>query len=93
MVASPPSAGSPPPSQQSKARIYVLEEKEWEIKKILGKRRVGKGYEYGVRWKDGWLRGSELGNARRLLREFEAQGRTQRGSKPHKATRAGWINP
>ena len=84
-AAQPPSASPPPLSQPSPASTLVPEEEEWEIKKIVGKRRAGKGYEYRVRWKDTWLPRSDLGNARRLLREFEAQ----RGPKSRKATRAG----
>ena len=49
-VAGPPSAITPPLSQQSQAPNASLEEQEWEIQKIIGKRRVEKGYEYMVRW-------------------------------------------
>lgn len=48
---------------------------EWEVKKIVDKRWVGKGYEHKVRWKESWLPRSELANAKRLLREFEARHR------------------
>lgn len=67
-VASPPSDITPLLSRQSEPRIPAFEQDEWEIRKIVGKRRVGKGYEYKVRWKDTWLPRSELGNAQRLLR-------------------------
>ena len=67
--------GSSPPSR---SRITALEEQDWEITKIVGKRRAGKGFEYRVEWKDTWLPKSELKNARRLLQEFEARGRLQR---------------
>jgi len=50
-----------------------LEEEEWEIGRIFGKRRAGKAYEYRVGWMDTWLPRSELGNAKWLLREFEAK--------------------
>ena len=76
-TASPSTSIPPPPPRQSEARTAALEEDKWEIRKIVCKRRVGKGYEYKVRWKDTWLPRSELGNARRLLREFEAIGRVQ----------------
>lgn len=46
-VAGPPSAIT---SQQSQAPNASLEEQEWEITKIIGKRRAEKGYEYMVRW-------------------------------------------
>ncbi len=50
-VAGPPSAITPPLSQQSQAPNASLEEQEWEITKIIRKRRAGKGYEYMVRWR------------------------------------------
>ena len=86
-VPSPPSA-STPLSQQSEARTSALEE-EWEIRKIIGKRRVGKGYKYRVRWRDTWLPRNELGNARRLLQEFKARSRAQRDDKGARPSRAG----
>ena len=89
VVASPPSPITPPLSPQSQAQNTALEEQEWEITKIVSKRRAGKGFEYKVHWKNTWLPKSELGNARRLLQEFEAQYRAQPGPKPHRPTRAG----
>jgi len=80
-VASPPSASTPLLRQQSDAGSSVLKEGEWEIRKIISKRRAGKGYRYRVRWKDTWLPRSELGNAQRLLREFKARRRAQRGGR------------
>ena len=62
--ANPPNASPPSLPCQPEARTSVLEEEEWEVRKIVGKRQAGKGYEYRVRWKDTWLRRSELGNAR-----------------------------
>lgn len=61
---------------------------KWEIRKVVGKKRAGKGFEYRVRWKDTWLHRSELGNAQRLLQEYEAGRKAHRGPKPCKATRA-----
>ncbi len=52
VVANPLSASTPPLSKPSGAGPLVLEEEEWEIRNIVGKRRAGKGYEYRVRWKD-----------------------------------------
>ncbi len=57
------------------------EEQEWEIIRILGKRRTREGQEYKVRWEDTWLRRSELGNAQELLRKFDEKDRAQRGCK------------
>ena len=62
----------------------VLDEAEWEIVRIVGKRRRGKGYEYKVCWKKIWLLERELGNAQELLKEFEAKRRAQRGGKTGK---------
>ncbi|KAL8794447.1 MAG: hypothetical protein Q9182_007623 [Xanthomendoza sp. 2 TL-2023] len=80
-VANPPSATTPPPPQQSKVRTPALALKEWGFRRLVGKRRVGESVEYKVRWEDSWLRRSELRNAKRLLHEFEAQVKRQRGSK------------
>jgi len=90
-VASSPSGNTPLLPQQSEASPLVLEEEEWEIRSILGKRRAGTGYEYKVRWKDTWLPKSELGNAQRLLQEFEAKGRVQHGGKRIGLARTGRV--
>lgn len=76
-VTSPPSATPPPLSPQSPASKNVLEEQEWEISKIIGKRRAGRDCEYKVRWRSTWLPRSELGSAQQLLQEFEAQLRAE----------------
>ena len=55
------------------------EEDEWEIVKIVGKRRTRSGYKYNVRWKNTWLPRRELENALKLLHGFEVRGRAQRG--------------
>ena len=78
-VGSPPSATTPPPPRQSEAGLSLLEEEEWEVRRILGKRWVEKGSEYKVRWKDTWLPRSQLANAQRLLQEFEARHRGHGG--------------
>lgn len=59
----------------------ALNEEEWEIVRIVGKRRRGKDYEYKVCWKRTWLRECELGNAQELLQKFEAERQVQRGGK------------
>jgi len=64
-------------------------EEKWEIVRIVDKRRAGKGYEYRVRWKDTWLPRSELGNAERLMQDFEAQDEAHCGRKQGKPARAG----
>lgn len=60
---------------------------EWQIRKIVSKRRAGKGFEYRLRWKGTWLPRSEVRNARRLLQEFEAQGQVHCGRKRVQAAR------
>lgn len=58
-VGIPPGATISPP-QQCEAQFSALEVKEWEIRRLVGKRRVGRAYEYKVRWKDTWLSESEI---------------------------------
>lgn len=60
-------------SQKSQAQCTAHEEQEWEISKVVDKGWARKGYEYKVRWTDTRLPKRELGNARRLLREFEVR--------------------
>ena len=83
MGASPPNASSPPPPQQSEAHTCILEE-EWEIATIAGKRRAGTDNQYKVRWSRSWLLRGDLGNAQRLLQEFETRRRAHRGRKQGK---------
>lgn len=65
-------------SKGLQGRNTATEGQDWEVTKIVGKRRAGKGFEYKVKWKDTWLPKSEPRKARRLLLEFEARGRLQR---------------
>ncbi len=65
-----------------------MDEEEWEIVRIVGKRRRGRGYEYKVCWKETWLLERELGNAQELLRKFEAKHQAQRGGKRGRPARA-----
>jgi len=59
--------------------IEVEEVKEWEIKKILNKRKIRGVDKYLVRWKgftaehDTWKKKEDLGNAREALEEFEGR--------------------
>ena len=69
----------PLPEQPQDQGRSALDKEEWEIVRIVGKRRRGKGYEYKVCWKKTWLLERELGNAQELLREFEAKHQAQRG--------------
>ncbi len=48
------------------------EQQDWEIEETVGKRRGTKGWEYNVVWANTWWPRSELGNAQRLLQEFES---------------------
>lgn len=68
-----PSQGQPYPT--------LHEGEEWEIVRILGKRRIGKSYEYRVQWRSTWLPKTALGNAQALLRDFDGKSRAQRGRK------------
>ena len=67
------------------------DEEDWEIVKIVGKRWTRRDCEYKVRWKDTWMSDSELRNAARLVREFDAQVRGQRGGKRGRPARVGKI--
>lgn len=50
------------PKQPQDQGGSALDKEEWEIVKIVGKRRTSKGYEYKMRWKNIWLLERELGN-------------------------------
>jgi len=78
----------PLPEQHQDQGGSASDEEEWEIVRIVGNRRRGKGYEYKVCWKRTWLRECELGNAQELLREFEAKRQAQRGGKRGRPARA-----
>ena len=70
----------------SQAPGIVSDGQEWEITEIVDRRRIGKDYEYKVCWKDTWLPQSELGNARRLLRKFDARrAASRRGNRVGRA--------
>ena len=87
-VATPRCPSPPPLAQLSPAPAPALEEEEeeeeWEIRKIVAKRRAGEDDEFLVCWTNSWLRRSELGNAQRLLKEFEVRRRARGGRKPSK---------
>ena len=59
--------------------IEIEEVKEWEIKKILNKRKIRGVERYLVRWKgfiaehDSWVKREELENAKEVLKEFEGR--------------------
>ena len=71
----------PLPEQPQNQGASALDEEDWEIVRIVGKRRRGKGDEYKVCWKRTWLLECELGNAQELVQEFEANRQAQRGGK------------
>jgi len=50
----------PLPKQSQDQGGSALDEEEWEIVRIVGKRRREKGYEYKVCWKKTWLPKYEL---------------------------------
>ena len=57
--------------------IEVERVKEWEVEKILNKRKIREVEKYLVQWKrftvkyDTWEREEDLGNARKAVGEFE----------------------
>jgi len=79
-------AATPLSQEQPQDQGVSALDKEWEIARIVGKRRRGKGYEYKVCGEKTWLLESELGNAQELLRDFKAQGGAQRGRKRGRPT-------
>ena len=63
--------------KEEKKPIEVEEVKEWEVEKILNKRKIRGVDKYLVQWKrfmvehDTWEKREDLGNARKALEEFE----------------------
>ena len=63
--------------------IEIKEVKEWEIEKILNKRKIRGVDKYLVQWKefmaeyDTWEREKDLGNTREVLEEFEGRMNTE----------------
>jgi len=57
--------------------IEVEGVEEWEVEKILNKRKIRKGEKYLVQWKgftaenDTWEKEKDLGNAKKLVEDFE----------------------
>ncbi len=76
-----------PEQHQGQGGPAEIEEQEWEVTKILDKRETRSGTQYRVRWKSTWLPRSELGNAQKLLWEYEAKGRAQHGRKRGRSAR------
>ena len=74
---------APRPNPNDTAQV---EELEWEIRKITGKRHTSLGWEYEVVWAKSWVPRKELGNAQRLLRNFEAK-RSKRNRSPRVSMR------
>ena len=58
-----------------------MESQQWEIRKVISKRRTRRGWEYKVGWANSWLPRSELENASRLVREFESKDSAQQKSR------------
>ena len=57
---------APPPRPKRASghnKAVPLESQQWEIRKIISKRRTRWGCEYNVVWANSWLPRSELGNA------------------------------
>ena len=59
--------------------VEVDEVEEWEIEKILNKRKIREIEKYLVWWKgftaehDSWVKKEELGNAKAVLEDFEGR--------------------
>jgi len=70
--------------KKEKGKLIEIEEvKEWEIEKILNKRKIRGVDKYLVRWKgftaehDTWKRKEDLENTREVLEEFEGRINTE----------------
>ena len=56
---------------------------EWEVEKILNKKKIRGVEKYLVHWKgftveyDTWERREDLGNAKEVLEDFEGRGRSE----------------
>lgn len=64
-----------------------MESQQWEIRKVISKRRTRRGWEYKVGWANSWLPRSELRNASRLVREFESKDSAQQKSRHGRSDR------
>jgi len=59
--------------------VEVKGVEEWEVKKILNKRKIREVKKYLVQWKrftvesDTWEKKEDLGNAKELLENFEGR--------------------
>ena len=82
-------ATTPPFPEREGQRDLAQDEEDWEIVRIVDKRWTRRGCEYKVHWKNTWMSGSELRNAARLVREFDAHVRRQRGGKRGRPARVG----
>ena len=51
----------------------MCREEEREVVKTTAKRSTRRGDDYKVRWEGTWKPESELGNAQRLIQEFEGR--------------------
>ncbi len=92
-VASTPTAISPPFTQQPQGQDDSASDEEgddeWEITRITGRRCTRNGIEYELEWRRTWKPEIELGNAQRLIQEFEARRRGRRGGKVWRRAQAG----
>ena len=70
------------PDRRHGQRKSVSQKEEWEIEKIVGKRRTRRGYEYKVRWQDTWLVESEVANAVELMQRFEKEWLSRAATTP-----------
>lgn len=74
--------------QHQNQEDLALHEKEWEIVRIVDKRRREKNYEYKMCWKKTWLRECKLENTQKLLRDFKAKSWAQCEDKRERLTYA-----
>lgn len=92
-VANTPTVNSPPFPQQPHGQDDPASDEEgndeWEIARTVGRRRTRKGIEYEVDWRKTWKPVSDLGNAQRLIQEFEVRRRARGGGKVWRRAQTG----
>lgn len=76
-----------PFSERKNQQDSSQNEENWEIMRIVDKRWTRRDCEYKMHWKNTWMFDSELRNATRLVRKFDAHVRRQREGKRSRSTR------
>lgn len=76
-----------PFSERKNQQDSSQNKENWEIMRIVDKRWTRRDCKYKMHWKNTWMSDSELRNATRLVRKFDAHVRRQREGKRSRSTR------